>query len=542
MALVERLLLGVDVGTSAVKGVLATPSGQIVAEAEVGHSVSMPRPGWAEHDAERTWWQGFVAVVRRLTEAAGCRGEGTCPIAAVGLSALCPAMALVDENGELLRAAILYGIDTRAHREIDELQPVIGAGTLQASGAPLTTHSFLPKLLWLERHEPEVYRRTHRVMTANGYLAWRLTGRHVMDRKSACSAGLLDLSGYGLAVELARAAGIRHDWFGDLAWPTEVVGRVSSRAASATGLAAGTPVVIGTCDIVAEAVGAGLSRPGDLLAVFGSTLGFLLLTPDVVRDPALLASVYVQPGSFYVGGATGAAGTLTRWFVEQMTARGLLEARAEADSRLTADGELFSRLEAQAGRIAAGSDGLLVVPYWRGARTPRNDPRAGGIVAGLRTEHTAAHVYRALLEGVGYEFRDCMEHLEEIGLEVAHVACAGGGVRNRLWMQIVADILGRRLDCHPGSRAPLGAARMAGAGVGMLVLEGLAGSRERAAGGSGAGDRTWPAPADAGTYAVDPVHRNVDRYARLYPLWQELAATARGVSRRLYELAEPDPQ
>ena len=543
MALVTPMFLGIDLGTSSVKGVALGLGGETLAEAELPYAVSSPHPGWAEHDAETQWWGAAVEVIRRLLERlrdhAGPAAAGA--IRAVGLSSLCPAFVPTDAGGRALRPAILYGIDARAHREMELLRPVIGDATLSASGSPLTTHSFLPKLVWLREHEPDVYRAAARLFTANGYLAWKLTGRHVMDRKTACSAGLLDLATFDWAHRLPQLAGVRSDWFGELVWPTEVVGSVTEAAAAETGLRPGTPVVIGTCDVVAEAVGAAVARPGDLLVVFGSSISFLMLTERLVRDPRLYASVFVGPGTYFTGGSTAAAGILTRWFVDQFgVPPGIAVSPAPEESleeplpapqprpaspaaTATSPEEqlarAFAALARAAAAVPAGSEGLIVLPYWNGARTPIHDPAASGVILGLRSRHTAAHVYRALLESVAYDLRLCVEHLQAVGLPPRRIVCTGGGTRNRTWMQIAADVLGQELTCITKATAARGAAVLAAWGTGGWELH-------------------VPVPADAAVerYLAVPSPEHHRRYDEFYRVFRELFTAAQPFMRQVSAL------
>ncbi|MGK8507907.1 FGGY family carbohydrate kinase [Nocardia asiatica] len=236
------LFLGIDIGTSSSKGVLTAADGAILARAERAHQVSMPQPGRVEHDAETVWWADFVAIARDLVDAAG-----GAPLAGLAVSGIGPCLLPADAEGRPLRPAILYGVDTRAGAEIAELNAEFGAqAVLDRAGSPLTSQAVGPKARWLLRHEPDVAARTAMLLMASSFLVYRLTGRYVLDHQSASQcAPLYDLRARAWATDWAER--IVPGWsLPELAWPTEIVGRVSAAAAAATGLPAGLPVTTGT--------------------------------------------------------------------------------------------------------------------------------------------------------------------------------------------------------------------------------------------------------------------------------------------------------
>ncbi len=272
----SELLLGIDIGTSSTKGVLARPDGEVVATAERPHELSLPRPGWAEHDAEKVWWDDFVSICRELLDQAD---DGVAAVCTSGIGAcLLPA----DEAGSPLRPAILYGIDTRAEREVEELNERYGEeNLLERCGSVLTTQAVGPKLLWLRRNEPEVWEKTRKFFMANSFIAWRLTGEYVLDHHSASQCDpLYDVREYRWIAEWAEeiAPGLP---LPRLLWPAEVVGEVTLEASEATGIPAGTPVAAGTIDAWSEGASVGVQDPGDLMLMYGTTM-FMI---EVLREP-----------------------------------------------------------------------------------------------------------------------------------------------------------------------------------------------------------------------------------------------------------------
>ncbi|WP_166354751.1 FGGY-family carbohydrate kinase [Phytoactinopolyspora limicola] len=415
------LFLGVDVGTASTKGVLVDTDGTVVASAVREHELSLPQPGWAEHDAEATWWEDFVAVSRELT--AGEHGRVT----SVGVSGIGPCLLAATAAGTPLRPAILYGIDTRATAEIDDQQRRYGADAILARcGSPLTSQAIGPKIEWLRRHEPEVWTRTDRIFMASSFLVHRLTGAYILDHHSASqSVPMYDLDAADWASDWCAdiAPGLR---LPELAWPGDVVGTVSADAARLSGITAGTPVVAGTVDAWAEALSVGVRRPGDLMLMYGSTMFLVQVVERPLRSPALWGTAGVLPGTYCLAGGMATSGALTEWL-----------------RRLTgADG--YATLTDEAAGVPAGSDGLLMLPYFAGERTPLFDVDARGVVAGLTLRHGREHLYRAALEATAFGIRHNLEAMSAVGADPGRLVAVGGGTRGGLWTRIVSDILDRQ--------------------------------------------------------------------------------------------------
>ncbi|GDY29668.1 FGGY-family carbohydrate kinase [Gandjariella thermophila] len=413
------LLLGVDIGTSSSKGVLVEPDGTIVARAQRPHEVSTPHPGWVEHDAETVWWQDFLAITRELVAAANGR-----PLAGLGLSGIGPCLLPADEAGKPLRPAILYGVDTRATAEIAELDAELGAAAvLERGGSPLTSQAVGPKVRWLARHEPEVYRRTRMLLMASSFLVYRLTGRYVLDHHSASQCDpMYDLPAEAWSAEWAErvAPGLP---LPELAWPTEVVGQVDAAAARETGLPAGLPVTAGTVDAWAEATSVGVRSPGDAMLMYGTTMFLVQVLREPRPHPGLWSTCGVFPGTRTLAAGMATSGAITDWL------------------RRLVGGE-FAELVREAGEVPAGSRGLLLLPYFAGERTPLFDPDARGVLAGLTMRHTRAEIYRAVLEGTAFGVRHNLEAMREAGGAARRIVAVGGGAQGGLWTRIVSDVTG----------------------------------------------------------------------------------------------------
>lgn len=421
------LLLGIDIGTASAKGVLCTPEGEVVASATVAHETSFPRPGWAEHDADAIWWGEFVQLCRILLSGR----YGPDDVGAVGVSAIGPCMVPVDASGRPLRPGVLYGIDRRATAEIDLLHERCDADAILAmGGAPLTTQAVGPKIRWLREHEPERYARTAMIQSSHGYVVFRLTGEHAVDRHTASYyTPLFDLASMTWADRFADEV-IGLDRLPPIVESTDIVGAVTATASAATGLRAGTPVVMGTMDAVAEALSVGVTNPGDMLVMYGSTLFLVNLAAAPHIDARIWNTAYCLPGRIAITGGLATSGLLTSWFRDLVRGDG---GRESVD---------YATLGERARSVPAGCEGLVCLPYFAGERNPLHDPDARGVFAGLTLGHTQGHLYRALLESVGYGFRHNLEVHAEIGAMPRRLLAAGGGVQNLSWVQMLSDITG----------------------------------------------------------------------------------------------------
>ena len=467
------LLLGVDIGTYSSKGVLCTPAGEVLVTGTIEHGLSLPRPGWAEHDADAIWWGEFAALCRTLL---GDRFRGE-DIGAIAVSAIGACLLPVDRGGRPLRPGILYGIDTRATAEIAWLNERFGEGPLfELGGMALTSQAIGPKILWLRRHEPEVYARMHKVLSASSYLVYRLTGEYVMDRHTASYCNpLVDVRALEWDGRFAEPI-IEVDKLPRLLWSTEVAGEVTPAAARETGLAVGTPVTAGTIDAAAEAISVGVVEPGDMMVMYGTTMFFIHVTDRPVPDPRMWATGFCLPGLYDIAGGMSTSGALTRWFRDNFAAQ---EVAAEAHGGPNA----YAALAEEAATIPAGAEGLVCLPYFAGERTPINDPDARGVYAGLTLSHRRAHLYRAGLEGTAYGVRHNLETMAAMGAPPRRLVAVGGGAKNRLWLQIVSDVSGLSQDVPERTiGASYGDAFLAGLATGLIPdLDALRGDWVRTA-------------------------------------------------------------
>ena len=421
------LTLGIDIGTFESKGVLVeTATGRIVAEARHPHRMLVPRPGWAEHRAEEDWWGDTVRLTRAILAQPGV-DPGR--IACLAISAIGPCMLPVDAEGRALMNGVLYGVDTRAAQEIEELTARIGAATiLDRCGNALTSQSVGPKILWLKRNRPGIFAQTATILTSTSYVVMRLTGERVIDHYTAANfSPLYDVARKDWITDLDDTVG--PDRLPRLLWTTDIAGHVTRDAAAETGLRPGTPVTCGTIDAAAEAVSVGVAGPGDMMMMYGSTIFIIAVTESPVQDARLWYAPWLVPGRHAAMAGLATSGTLTHWFRDQM-ARDLAPEAA------------FARLAQEAATAPPGANGLIWLPYFSGERTPIHDTRAKGAIFGLNLTHTRGDLYRALLEGIAMGTAHVIETYRDLGHAPTRVLAVGGGTKNALWLQSTSDFGG----------------------------------------------------------------------------------------------------
>ena len=458
-----KYFLGIDIGTFESKGVLVDDkSFRIVSSHAVAHGMENPHPGHFEHDAETVWWHDYCQITRAILQKSGVRPED---IACVGTSALGTDCLPVDENCRPLRKAILYGIDARAEQEIAYLNEYYGqARVMELFGHKLCSDDIAPKILWIKNNEPDVYEKTHKFITGQCFIAARLTGNYKVDHFLAKSSFKPIYNPDGSVNARECALYCRPDQVAECVQSTDIVGYVTPQAAKETGLAAGTPVIAGTGDSTAEAISGGLTRPGNLLMQFGSSMFYYYCIDHEVAGNDFIkgSNQFTIPNTYCLGGGTNAAGTLTRWVRDTFYADALQQEQNGGENA-------YAVMARDAAEVPAGSDGLVILPYIFGERSPLFDPLAKGVVFGLTGNHGRKQVNRAALESVGYSAYQHLLLFKELGLVPDSVTIAGGGTKNATWMQIVADITGTPIAvAETWQTASYGDAMMAAIGCGAL--------------------------------------------------------------------------
>ncbi len=448
----NKLLLGIDLGTSGVKVGIYTPEGSLLGIGRSSpYTFYAPKPGWAESNPE-LWWQGIVAAIQASCREAGVKGDA---ISAIGLSVFYPSVVAMDSQGKSLYPALLY-CDQRSLKQVEDIESLISreeyqkiVGNVLVPGTCAVT-----SLTWLRDEQPGVYKAAQVLGFGNTYITGRLTGNYYTDPTMASVTGLTDINNpYQWSENLCERLSIDKSRLPDISGSAEVIGEVSKSASDETGMKAGTPVVCGCGDVVASAFGAGALDEGTVVYVAGSTDCVAIPFSRPTDDRRWINSAYIRKESWLGIGTMTSSGVSVDWFSREF----FHEQRSEAIERMT-DFAASSK---------PGANGLLYLPYLQGERTPVWDPLARGIFIGLSSSTTRKELARAVFEGTALGLRDVMMCLEEIkGRPVTEILAVGGGTQNALWNQIKADVLQKPLDVldfqETGS---LGAALLAGVGT-----------------------------------------------------------------------------
>jgi len=447
-----KLFLGLDVSTTGAKALLIDEKGTVISSATAPLTLSTPHPLWSEQDP-REWWIGMAKSIHQALEKADVPGSA---VTAIGLTGQMHGLVLLDEQGEVLRPAILWN-DQRTGAQCDEMRARLGRTHLiQLTGNDALTGFTAPKILWVHQNEPEIYARARHVLLPKDYIRYRLTGEYAMDKADGSGTILFDLKTRDWSPEVLSALEIPADWLPPTFEGSAVTGTVSGLAASETGLAQGIPVVGGGGDQAAQAVGVGAVQSGIIALTLGTSGVVFAATesPLVEPDGRLHAFCHALPGRWhFMGVMLSAAGSL-QWYRDTLAPQ-----------------MGFDDLVNEAANVPAGSEGLLFLPYLSGERTPYPDPLARAAWVGLTVRHTRAHLTRAVLEGVAFGIKDSFTLIQNAGLgTIEQVRISGGGAKSPLWRQIMADVLGVELvTVNTTEGAAFGAALLAGVGAGFYA-------------------------------------------------------------------------
>ncbi|MEI6875209.1 MAG: FGGY family carbohydrate kinase [Spirochaetota bacterium] len=487
------LAVGIDIGTTAIKALVVDMGGQIVHEASLPHELESPRTGFAEESAT-IWWRNPKSLLAGIA-----RAVDTARLGAVGFSGMVPTLILVDGDGEPLYPSIQQN-DARATEEIGHFKTVIDeTDFFRRTGNTINQQVIFPKFRWMETHHPELIPRVRYLMGSYNYCTYRLTGVATLERNWALESGMWLVREEEWAQDILHLANISEEMLPPVHASIHVVGTTTAEVELETGFPSGIPVIAGSADHVASALATGVQDDGDLLLKLGGAGDILLATREIKLDPRLFIDYHPLEGRYLLNGCMASSGSIVKWYTAQLGV-GDLE-----DLSLHASG------------IPPGSDGLILLPYFIGEKTPIFDVDARGVYFGLSLFHTKHHLFRAILEGVAYGFMHHIEVMSEMGLAVRKVYLSNGGARSDLWKRIVLDAVGKPgmyVPNHPGSS--LGAAFLAAQGTGMAKnWEGLKSFLAKGV----------PIPFDPKNH--ETYQRYFDLYKRLYlslkPLFGELA-------------------
>ena len=448
----ERTVIGVDIGTTAVKAVLVSSEGYIIDEVREAHDLISLKPGWAEENAA-DWWRNTIAALRKLKEHSP---DLFSRVECVGITGMLPAIVMLDEDGEPVRNTIQQN-DARSVEQIRFITERLDQEELfRLTGGYTNQQHILPRMMWVRDNEPDVFARMRWVMGSYDYIVYKLTGVRSIEMNWAVESGLFDIRKQVWLTDMMEQFSFDPSWFPQVNPSMSIIGTVTAEAAALCGLKEGTAVIAGSADHVASTLSAGIINEGDLLIKFGGGGDILYCTEEIVTCPQLFFDYHIVPDRWLINGCMAASGSLVKWYL--------------GDILDNYSGDSLKELDREASLLPPASDGLIVLPYFLGEKTPIFDPEARGMLFGLTLSHTKAHIFRAILESVIYGFRHHIDIIRDLGYEPGHIIATNGGSRSSFWCQIAADVLDQEIKAypsHPGSA--LGTAFLAGMASGAFT-------------------------------------------------------------------------
>jgi len=456
-------VIGIDIGTQGTKSVLIDIDRGVLGSAYRGYQPSTPRPLYAEQWPD-VWLQSVYEVIREVIETTGADAES---VKSIAVSSLYGGSGIpVDSQIKPVHPCLIW-MDRRATSEVAWVREHIDLDRLyEITGNYVDSYYGFTKILWIKNRQPDVWKKIKYLLPPNAYVIYRLTGETAVDYSSAGNiGGIFDIKQKEWSGEMLSQLDIPREFFPErLVDSSEIVGKIHAGAAKKTGLKTGTPVIAGGVDAPVATLAAGAFAPGTHVAMVGTSMCWGFVTEDTNLSKGLVSMPYVLNGRRYVYSFGGAitAGATANWFREQL---GGLEREA---ARLTGISE-YELLDRAAGQVSAGSDGIVMLPYFMGERNPIWDPHAKGTIVGLNLTHTRAHLYRAFLEGVAYSLRHNMEEVVSKLPLKDEIILVGGAAKSRLWTKIFSDVTGYRIKIiKEDVEAPLGDALLAALGAGLI--------------------------------------------------------------------------
>jgi len=506
----EQYVLGVDVGTSSAKVGLVTPEGTILRIASQPYPMSSPQPGWAEQSAE-DWWTAVLHAIQEVVA-----GLDPASVVAIGMSNAGGSMALLDQDGKEVRPAMSW-MDARASHQAEQLLALKGRDFwIQRTGSPFLQFWPVTKLAWLRENEPQVFARIASILHPSDYVIFRLTGRKITDRCTACATGFYDLQTGMWSQEIASLVGIPVDLLPALGHSGSIAGLLSEQTAATLGLTPGTPIVLGAWDQACAVIGAGAKSGQDTLLSTGTAWVLSHAMPTLHVDP-LARGITVQHarrGEYLFMLAMSNGGSIVEWYRRVFSGKGDSD---EEEVDLAESGKLSgipSAIEIE--RVPPGSDGLLFLPHFIGAVGAHPDLDYSGCILGLRHGTGRVQIFRSILEAIAYETRWGLEALSEFGYPASRIRMIGGATRSPIWPQIVADVTGleviipKQTEC-----AVLGAAKLAQGAIGIQ-------------------EQPEPAASIARCYTPDATNHSI--YDQYYALYRQIHISLKDPIARLRQL------
>ena len=450
-------ILTLDLGTAGCKVVVFSIEGEIIGSGYDSYPISQQHAGWVEQDPE-AWW---ASSIRASREALRNSKIDSSAIEVIGVTGQMSGIVPLDKRGSPLRPSIIW-MDRRAVSQAERLRKHLGGKYLyEITGHRIDPAFFAVKAMWIKENEPEIFKRTHIFLMPKDYLRFRLTGLFATDHGDASGSMLLDLRKKDWSSKLLAELDIPPEKLPILKRPNEIAGDISAEASRLMGLPTDTPVTVGSGDAICATLGAGVSEEGVCHDVTGtSTIASVCADEPVIdRKMRVITNCYGVEGKWLIEAPSSTSGAILNWFKDCF-------AGEEASIAGKTGRDVFELLSEEAAHIKPGADGLMLLPYFQGERSPMWDPEARGVIAGLTLAHTKSHAIRGIFESTSYLLRDLIETIEDLGISVKEVRATGGGSKSRFWLQTKADVTGRNIkSLKVRETSPLGAMILASCAV-----------------------------------------------------------------------------
>ena len=502
-------LLGIDLGTTAVKSALFSDAGALVGQASAEYDTYYPHENAAEQMPD-DWWTATVRTVQAVLQATKVKGE---TIAAISVSSQAPTMLPLDQNGRPLHPALIW-MDQRADEACQFLREVLGEETMfRVTGNTINSYYVLPELLWFKHKKPDLYAQTFKIIQVNGYINLKLTGRYTIDRAHAGLTLLYNIHTQQWAHEIFEAVDLPVDLFPPICECHAVIGEVTAAAAQETGLKPGTKVVAGTVDGTAAALEAGTISDGHVCEMTGTSTVILAASTRIITDRQLTFLPHAVKGVSLLIGTMSSTGASLKWFRNQL---GL----EERNAGFILEMDPYDVMNLELERASDSPSGIIFLPYLAGERSPIWDNTARGVLFGLSANTKRAQLIKALMEGAAFGLKHNLEVLKEGGLTVTEIRTVGGGAKSAVWNQIKADITNTPiLIPETAIGAPFGDVVLGGYGVGIFTdiqatLNQLVKIRK----------------------VYEPQARHVEVYQELFEIYKDLYLHLKTDFKRLHEL------
>lgn len=461
-------VIGVDCGTSGTKTVLFDELGTVIVSQTIEYPMYQPKNGYAEQSPE-DWADAMINTIKAVLSKSGVKADD---VIGVGISGQMHGLVMLDKDGRPLRKSIIW-CDQRTEAEVEQMNSIVGREKLiEITANPALTGWTAAKILWVRNNEPEIYEKCRHILLPKDYLRYILTGEFATEVSDASGMQLLDVPNRCFSKEICGALDIDMSLLAKVYESCEVTGKVTAKAAELTGLKEGTIVVGGAGDNAAAAIGTGVASDGKAFTTIGTSGVVFAHTSDIAIDPKgrVHTCCAAVPGAWHVMGVTQGAGLSLKWFRDNFCA-------AEKETAKYMGVDEYYLMDKEAETVPIGAERLLYLPYLMGERTPHLDPNARGMFFGLSAMHTKKHMLRAVLEGVSYSLRDCVEVFREMDINVSDMMACGGGGSSPLWRSMLADLYNCPVKTAASKEGPaLGVALLAltGAGVYSSVPEACA--------------------------------------------------------------------